>query len=135
GSRRGQQLKDRDREENLGQHSPGLAGCRFERQMADWCSRPTSYKMLRHMNPVVSDKPYVPVPPYRGTLWPRALNLYFPRYLRRHYGTAKIEIVGADKLRASIAAGHGILITPNHCRDEDPFILSALASNVGQPFF
>lgn len=87
------------------------------------------------MNSVVSDKPYVPVLPYHGTIWPRVLNLYFPRYLRRRYGMAKVEIVGADKLRASISAGHGILITPNHCRDEDPFIISALAREVGQPCF
>jgi 1-acyl-sn-glycerol-3-phosphate acyltransferase len=87
------------------------------------------------MNTVVSDKPYVPVPPYRGTLWPRAMYLYVPRYLRLRYGTAKVEIVGADKLSASIAAGHGILLTPNHCRDEDPFILGMLAREVRQPFF
>jgi 1-acyl-sn-glycerol-3-phosphate acyltransferase len=87
------------------------------------------------MNSVVSDKPYVPVPPYHGNLWPRALNLYFPRYLRRRYGTSRIEVLGAEKVRASIAAGHGILITPNHCRDEDPFILSALAREIGRPFF
>jgi 1-acyl-sn-glycerol-3-phosphate acyltransferase len=87
------------------------------------------------MNSVVSDKPYVPVLPYQGTMWPRALNLYLPRYLRRRYGVSKVDIIGAEKLRASIAAGHGILITPNHSRDEDPFILSALASAVGQPFF
>ena len=87
------------------------------------------------MNSVVSDKPYVPVPPYHGTLWPRMLNLYFPRYLRRRYGTAGIEVVGAEKVRTSIAAGHGVLITPNHCRDEDPFILSALAGKIGRPCF
>src|SRR5688572_1380958 len=87
------------------------------------------------MNSVVSDQPYVPVPPYHGTLWPRALNWYFPRYLRRRYGTAGVEVAGADKLRASIAAGHGVLVPPNHCRDEDPFILSALARAVRQPFF
>jgi 1-acyl-sn-glycerol-3-phosphate acyltransferase len=87
------------------------------------------------MNGVVSDKPYVPVPPYHGTLWPRALNWYFPRYLRRRYGTSKTDIIGADKLRASITAGHGVLITPNHCRDEDPIILSALARDVGRPCF
>jgi 1-acyl-sn-glycerol-3-phosphate acyltransferase len=87
------------------------------------------------MNSVVSDKPYVPVPPYRGTLWPRALNRYIPRYLRRRYGITKVDIVGAEKLRASIDAKHGVLITPNHCRDEDPFILSALAREIGRPFF
>jgi 1-acyl-sn-glycerol-3-phosphate acyltransferase len=77
----------------------------------------------------------VPVPPYHGTLWPRALNLYFPRYLRRRYGTSKVEVIGPEKIRASIAAGHGVLVTPNHCRDEDPFILSSLAREIGQPFF
>jgi 1-acyl-sn-glycerol-3-phosphate acyltransferase len=91
--------------------------------------------MARQMNSVVSDKPYVPVPPYRGTLWMKVLSLYMPRFLRRRYGTGKIEIVGAEKLRASIAAGHGVLVTPNHCRDEDPFILSRLSKAVGQPFF
>ena len=91
--------------------------------------------MPRQMNSVVSDKPYVPVLPYHGTLWPRALNLYFPRYLRRRYGTRRVDVVGAEKLRASIAAGHGVLITPNHCREEDPFILSALARQVGRPVF
>src|SRR4051812_18193835 len=78
---------------------------------------------VQRMNSVVSDKPYVPVPPYRGTLWPRALNLYIPRYLRRRYRTRNVEIVGAERLRASIAAGNGVLVTPNHSRDEDPFIL------------
>src|SRR5262245_17009965 len=87
------------------------------------------------MPSVVSDKPYVPVPPYHGTLWPRAINLYIPRYLRRRYGVVKIGIAGAEKLRASIDAGHGVLVTPNHCRDEDPFVLSALARDLGQPFF
>jgi 1-acyl-sn-glycerol-3-phosphate acyltransferase len=68
-------------------------------------------------------------------MWPRAINRYVPRYLRRRYGVRKVAVVGADKLRASIAAGHGVLVTPNHCRDEDPFILSWLARDVGQPFF
>ena len=87
------------------------------------------------MTTVVSDQAYVPVLPYHGTLWPRAIIQYAPRYMRRVYGTTKVEIVGADKLRASIAAGHGILLTPNHCREEDPFVLSMLARKVRHPFF
>src|SRR5687767_4115497 len=102
---------------------------------SDWRSRRESHKMSRRMKSGVWDKPYVPVPTYHGTLWPRAINRYLPRSLRRRYGTAKVEIVGADKLRASLAAGHGVLITPNHCRDEDPFIVNALARAVGRPFF
>jgi 1-acyl-sn-glycerol-3-phosphate acyltransferase len=100
-----------------------------------WLSSGSSYKMVRQMNSVVSDKPYVPVRPYHGTLWLRALNLYLPRYMRRGFGTSKVEIVGAEKLAASIAAGHGILITPNHSRDEDPFILNTLSQKVAHPFF
>ncbi|MGC4032427.1 MAG: lysophospholipid acyltransferase family protein [Tepidisphaeraceae bacterium] len=87
------------------------------------------------MNPVVSDKPYVPFPPYHGRLWPRVMNLYFPRYLRKRYGVSNIEIVGAEKLKSSIAAGHGVLITPNHCRDEDPIVLGQLTRRIGTPFF
>lgn len=87
------------------------------------------------MNSVVSDKPYVPVPPYRGTVWPRVINAYIPRYLRRSYGVRAVTVEGAEKLRASVSAGHGILITPNHCRDEDPLVLSALARAIGQPFY
>ena len=48
------------------------------------------------MTSVVSDKPYLPVPPYHGTLWPRLLYLYVPRFLRRRYGVEKVEVVGAD---------------------------------------
>jgi 1-acyl-sn-glycerol-3-phosphate acyltransferase len=87
------------------------------------------------MTSVVSDKPYVPVPPYHGTVWPRLLYLYVPRFLRRRYGIEKIEIVGAEKLARSVAEGHGILIAPNHCRDEDPMVVSRLAVEVGKPFF
>ncbi|MGN6727372.1 MAG: lysophospholipid acyltransferase family protein [Tepidisphaeraceae bacterium] len=87
------------------------------------------------MNPVVTDKPYVPAPPYHGTVWPWLMNRYAPRLLRRRYGTRVTQVNNADKLRDSIAAGHGILIAPNHCRDEDPILLSRLARDVGRPFF
>lgn len=89
----------------------------------------------RPINSVVSDKPYVPVSPYHGTLWPRLMNLYLPRMLRKKYGVTKVDVAGLDKLRASLTAGHGILLAPNHCRDEDPFIISTLARQLGQPFF
>ncbi len=87
------------------------------------------------MQEIVIDKPYVPVPPYRGRIWPRLLLLYLPRMLRKKYDVVKVECVNADRLRQSIADGHGILLTPNHCRDEDPFVLGALSREVGSPFF
>jgi 1-acyl-sn-glycerol-3-phosphate acyltransferase len=87
------------------------------------------------MNSVVSDKPYVPVLPYHGKVWPRALNLCSGGYLRRRYGLTGLSFVGTEKLRNSIAAGHGVLLAPNHCRDEDPFVLGSLAREIHCPFF
>src|SRR5438128_1393980 len=87
------------------------------------------------MNPIVADKPYVPVLPYHGTWWPRVMSWIAPGYLRRRYGVRKMEVVGGEKLRGSIAAGHGVLVTPNHCRDEDPLVISALSREAGTPFF
>ena len=40
-----------------------------------------------------------------------------------------------DKLKASLDAGHGILLAPNHCRPCDPLVLGMLGREVNQPFF
>ncbi len=87
------------------------------------------------MQNIVIDKPYVPVPPYDSKVWPAMLRLYIPRFLRKRYGIEKIECMNANRLRESIAAGHGVMITPNHSRDEDPFVLNALTNEVGTPFY
>src|SRR5262245_16693249 len=87
------------------------------------------------MQPVVSDKPYVPVPPYRGRIWPELLTTYAPRLARKQYGVAKIECTNVERLTASIKAGHGVLLAPNHCRDEDPLMLAGLSRAAGTPFF
>jgi len=84
---------------------------------------------------VVSDKKYVPVPPYAGTWWPRALGLLLPGYLRKRYGLDRVEMRRVDRLWRSIAAGHGVLLAPNHCRDEDSFVVSLLGREVGRPFY
>jgi 1-acyl-sn-glycerol-3-phosphate acyltransferase len=84
---------------------------------------------------IVIDKPYVPVPPHRGKLWPSLLSLYVPHLLRKTHGVVKVECVGAERLRQSIDAGHGVLLAPNHCRDEDPLVLSMLSREVKSPFF
>jgi 1-acyl-sn-glycerol-3-phosphate acyltransferase len=87
------------------------------------------------MQNIVIDKPYVPVLPHRGRIWPRILSYYLPRLLRKKYGVTKVEIVNGEQLKQSIATGHGILLTPNHCRDEDPLVIGMLARAVGSPFF
>jgi len=87
------------------------------------------------MHNIVFDKPYVAVPPYRGRIWPKLFGLYAPRFLRKNYGITRIDCVNANLLKDSVAAGHGILLAPNHCRDEDPMVVGALARQVHTPFF
>ncbi len=87
------------------------------------------------MQNLVIDQPYVAVPPYHGRLWPRVLALYSRRVLRRSYGIESVTCRHSDRLAASISAGHGVILAPNHCRDEDPMVLATLARDVGTPMF
>jgi 1-acyl-sn-glycerol-3-phosphate acyltransferase len=87
------------------------------------------------MQSIVIDKPYVPVPPYHGKIWPWMLRLYAPHYMRRVYGVTQVECLHGDRLRQSVKAGHGVMITPNHCRDEDPLVLAPLSASANTPFF
>ncbi len=87
------------------------------------------------MQNIVIDKPYQFIPPKRGNLWPAALQLLLDRYLWKAWGIEAVECRHAERLRGSIAAGHGVLLTPNHCRLSDPMALGILSREVGRPFF
>jgi 1-acyl-sn-glycerol-3-phosphate acyltransferase len=87
------------------------------------------------MQRIVIDKPYVPVAPYRRTIWPWLLSKYGPRLLRSKFGVTQVRCEQVERLRESLGAGHGVLLAPNHCRDEDPFVLNALSREAGTPFF
>ncbi len=80
---------------------------------------------------VVFDEPYEFVPPVHSDLWPFVLKHYLPRYLRTRWGVASIECRGAERLRQSLEAGHGILLAPNHSRLSDPLVLGILAVRSG----
>lgn len=87
------------------------------------------------MHPVVVDKPYSFVPPYRGTYWPRFLQLLMRRKLRRQFGVVDVRCQNLDRLRQSLSAGHGILLTPNHCRPCDPLVVGEMCRQAGtSPF-
>jgi 1-acyl-sn-glycerol-3-phosphate acyltransferase len=58
-----------------------------------------------------------------------------PRLLNKCYGITGVECRGVEHLRESLGAGHGILLTPNHCRESDPLVLGGLSAAVGRPFF
>lgn len=83
------------------------------------------------MHPVVFDKPYTFVPPYRGRLWPWILQRMARRRLAKDYGVESFEYSGLEHLRESLAAGHGIIIAPNHCRPADPMVISEMCRQVG----
>ena len=85
------------------------------------------------MQNIVFDKPYEFIPPYAGTWWYdliARMRLY-ESYLRRAEGVVSHECRGVDHLRASLAAGYGILLTPNHCRTADPLALGWLGTEAG----
>jgi 1-acyl-sn-glycerol-3-phosphate acyltransferase len=87
------------------------------------------------MQNLVIDKPYRFVPPYTGTFWVRMLQTRLPSYLRRMYAIESIELCGLERLRTSLAAGHAITLTPNHCRPCDPMVMAMLSREVGRPFY
>jgi 1-acyl-sn-glycerol-3-phosphate acyltransferase len=86
------------------------------------------------MQSVVIDKPYTFIPPRLSRFWHGLVRRLLPYHLRKEHGISAIECIGAEKLRASLDAGHGIMLVGNHCRPCDPMILDSLAAEVGRPF-
>jgi hypothetical protein len=84
---------------------------------------------------VVITKPYRFVPPHRGDFWWHLFKPLVPHYLRKTAGIVQVESRHGDRLRASIDAGHGVMLAPNHCRPCDPLVLGPLAREIGRPFF
>jgi 1-acyl-sn-glycerol-3-phosphate acyltransferase len=86
------------------------------------------------MQNIVIDQPYEFIPPRFSRFWHWAVRWVLPRGLRKNYGITEIECVGAEKLRASLEAGHGVVLVSNHCRPCDPMVLDSLAAAVRRPF-
>ncbi len=85
------------------------------------------------MQNIIIDKPYRFVPPKPGRLWPRLMRCVLPAYLNQSHGIESYELLGVDRLTASVEAGHGIMLTPNHCRPCDPMVVSLLSGRIGRP--
>ncbi len=84
------------------------------------------------MQSIIVEKPYRFVPPHRGNWVPSLIQRLrlVDWYLNRFEGIESYEIRGADFLRNSLAAGHGVLLTANHCRYADPIAMGWLAREV-----
>jgi 1-acyl-sn-glycerol-3-phosphate acyltransferase len=80
------------------------------------------------MQKIIFEKPYEFIPPYRGTFWPTFFRWIWLHdyYLRRTEGVVAHEVRHVERLRGSLAAGHAILVTPNHPRTADPLAMGWL---------
>jgi 1-acyl-sn-glycerol-3-phosphate acyltransferase len=85
------------------------------------------------MQNIIIDKPYCFVPPKPGTFWPMLIRFVLPAYLNKSHGIESYELFGMDRLKASVDAGHGIMLTPNHCRPCDPMVVGLLSEKIGRP--
>lgn len=87
------------------------------------------------MQNLVIAEPYKFVPPIASTFWTWPLRWYMPGRVRRAYGVTEYDFRGKDKITEAMAAGHSLLIAPNHCRPCDPEVIAIMFIQLGQPFF
>ncbi len=89
------------------------------------------------MQKIIIQKPYEFIAPHRGNGWPSFIQRFrlIDRWLRKSHGVVQYENRHLDRLRASLDAGHGILLTPNHCRPCDPVVMGFPARDAGTHVF
>jgi hypothetical protein len=89
------------------------------------------------MQQVIIEKPYKFIPPRRGTwLQQTILKLgLVDYYLKKVERVTTYELRGVDHLRESLRQGHGILLTPNHCRYADPMVMGWLSRATDTPMY
>lgn len=89
------------------------------------------------MPSIFVDKPYRYVSAYTGERLPKFIRRFelFRHYLRRGEGVVDCEIRNVQRLKDSIAAGHGVMIAPNHCRTADPIVMGWLAKQADCLFY
>ena len=87
------------------------------------------------MQKIIVTEPYVPVPPKHGNFWPALCGRILPWFLRKSYGVTQFDIRNIERLKASLQAGHGIVLMPNHCRDEDGFVVGRVSVELRSWFY
>ena len=89
------------------------------------------------MQDVLIEKPYKFVPPLEQA-WPAKMALWLGIHkwlLRTQEGIIDCEVRNADRLEKSVAAGHGVMLTPNHPRTSDPMVMCSVIAETGIPFY
>ena len=87
------------------------------------------------MQRIVIDEPYEFVPPVYSEWWPAILRPMLRTYLRKVFGIHQIECRHVERLKASLAEGHSVMLAPNHCRMCDPMVLGVLGMAAGCHLF
>jgi 1-acyl-sn-glycerol-3-phosphate acyltransferase len=87
------------------------------------------------MQQVAIAKPYHFVPPHHGSFWPWLMRKLVPGHTRLKWGVEWPTFRGLEHVRASLDAGHGVILAPNHCRPCDPYVLTLLAAKLDRPFY
>ncbi len=86
------------------------------------------------MQNLISTQPYRFVPPRPNVFWWRLTVWLMLRQLRKSDGVTSWEIRGAERLRASLDAGAGVMLASNHSRPCDPTMFGVLSKEIGRPF-
>lgn len=87
------------------------------------------------MQNIVIDKPYTFVPPKHNPLWPGLIRPFAPWLTKKYHGIESTHFKGVEKLKKTLAAGHGVVLAPNHCRPCDPLILGMMAASLKQSLY
>ncbi|MCB1277706.1 1-acyl-sn-glycerol-3-phosphate acyltransferase [Prosthecobacter sp.] len=75
------------------------------------------------MQQLIIDKPYRFIPSRNSRFWSALVHLWLPGHLQKTHGIESSECLGAERLRDSLNAGHGVLLAANHCRPCDPMVI------------
>jgi len=86
------------------------------------------------MQNVVIEEPYEFVPPVYSKIWPAILRLYIPHWIKKTYGVHSVETRNAERLKATVDAGHSVILAPNHSRMSDPLTFVELSRRVNRDF-
>ena len=86
------------------------------------------------MQNLISTLPYRFVPPRPRVFWWRLIVWWMQRQLPKSDGVTSWEIRGAERLRASLDAGSGVMLASNHSRPCDPTMMGLLSKEIGRPF-
>ncbi|TWT66864.1 1-acyl-sn-glycerol-3-phosphate acyltransferase [Posidoniimonas polymericola] len=87
------------------------------------------------MQNIILEKPYEFVPPVESGFWCWAIRFWLRSYLEKNFSVTSFDVRGAEKLRASIDEGKGVIVAPNHSRLSDPMVLGMLSKEAGTQLF